>query len=269
MSGRNSHVKYSEKVLAIGENGSSKRRRSVRVFFADPEATDSSSEDDEESPSAYCERRRERVKRYVMEINIQVSSSTVGGRKLRKKRKMAGTGSTQKFRGVRLRQWGRWAAEIRDPNQHGKRVWLGTYDTAEEAALAYDKSAVRLQGINALTNFPIGQVREKPMIIIPPQQPLQEMAKTIMIRSVLPEHETITTKAKESPFRSPTSVLRFGDDISAVDCSSYFGYDANVDMFGLGLDTALSSMDFYHPQKNRWEDEFGELNTDDFSLGSL
>ncbi|KAK6163883.1 hypothetical protein DH2020_000747 [Rehmannia glutinosa] len=48
---------------------------------------------------------------------------------------------------------GRWAAEIRDPTR-GKRVWLGTYDTPEEAATVYDRAAVRLKGSAAVVNFP-------------------------------------------------------------------------------------------------------------------
>ncbi|KAL8257411.1 hypothetical protein R6Q59_029452 [Mikania micrantha] len=57
------------------------------------------------------------------------------------------------FRGVRQRTWGKWVAEIREPNR-GKRLWLGTFGSAVEAALSYDEAARAMYGSCARLNFP-------------------------------------------------------------------------------------------------------------------
>ncbi|CAM6049240.1 unnamed protein product [Sphagnum compactum] len=63
-------------------------------------------------------------------------------------------GRPQRYRGVRQRHWGSWVSEIRHPLLK-TRVWLGTFETAEDAAHAYDEAARLMCGIRARTNFPL------------------------------------------------------------------------------------------------------------------
>ncbi|MBA0572931.1 hypothetical protein Golob_000233 [Gossypium lobatum] len=76
-----------------------------------------------------------------------------------KKGCMKGKGGPQNqnciYRGVRQRTWGKWVAEIRVPNK-GKRLWLGTFPTAFQAALAYDEAAKTMYGEKAILNMPHG-----------------------------------------------------------------------------------------------------------------
>ncbi|WOH01872.1 hypothetical protein DCAR_0521258 [Daucus carota subsp. sativus] len=230
-------VEFCDRVISrtSKKHSSASQRRVLRIILIDADATDCSSDEDYDHDYIVGNKRKRKrrvVKRQVSEINFTPSASATNNRRRREQQEEEEVSDRsappppparpqRKYRGVRQRPWGRYAAEIRDPVMR-KRLWLGTYDTPEEAAAVYDTAAIKLKGPDAITNFPPppDQVNTN---ISSPENKLVESATTPAAEPALPAGAL-----------SPTSVLPYNDDEDLAT----FGY-GDVDAFGFQIEDQL------------------------------
>ncbi|XXG83780.1 hypothetical protein AAC387_Pa10g1460 [Persea americana] len=221
-----------------------KTMRKIRILCNDPDATDSSSEDEESNHMKSNKKKRlEGSKRVVTEFHVPVHSETESsvrdsnaknpGKNPRRRVLPKSPNPAPKIKGVRRRKWGSFAAEIRDPFRGG-RVWLGTFKTAEEAKAAYDNASREIEKAMKKTPIPDSSVEaaaassscasEYSETIIPPSTPSSVLDISTSSSVVNGCSTLVTEKSDSVKIAEPTNDFM---GLSFIDFDSAF-----IDSFG-------------------------------------
>ncbi|KAL3510797.1 hypothetical protein ACH5RR_030198 [Cinchona calisaya] len=277
-------------------SNSTRAVRKIRIFCNDPDATDSDSSDDEmvidRKPKMFLREiilpiwELKSQPNHPVAVAAEVENSCQESNNGEKKKTQKKKGfvkplsqpqprlSSRKYKGVRQRKWGKWAAEIRDPFK-GKRIWLGTYNSPEEASRAYEDKRLEFEAQamanqNVSSSMAVSQPHNQKGT--PACVSMEDSAESLVSRtspaSVL-ELDSLTSSAT----RAPTSVDGDKAKNVAEETNVVEQKVAHIDLMmdedlslaelaqGLEMDFELNSL--------LMDQEFGQQPLEDFVTGDF